>query len=132
MIRQSPCSEQNTGIVVCMNVWSLFYFFISATNSLAFATALVMWSQIWSSPISRSIFAFLRVACTVGLTPDRMTCIFSFCDEVIRISRLWIAVESIKGTFRMRIMRTSGRSAILRISSSNLVATPKKNGPSIS
>ena len=28
--------------------------------------------------------------------------------------------------------RTSGRSAILRISSSNLVATPKKNGPSIS
>ena len=64
MIRQTPCPAQNTGFVVCMNVWSLFYFFISATNSLAFATALVMWSQIWSSPISRSIFAFLRVACT--------------------------------------------------------------------
>ena len=37
-----------------------------------------------------------------------------------------------KRYFSLRIMRTSGRSAILRISSSNLVATPKKNGPSIS
>ena len=32
---------------------------VANEQARAFATALVMWSQLWSSPISRSIFAFL-------------------------------------------------------------------------
>lgn len=68
-----------------------------------------------------------------GLDADSTMWIPSFCEDLMRISRLWMPVESINGTLRMRIMRTIGLLTIEeRISSSNLVATPKKNGPSIS
>ena len=49
-----------------------------------------------------------------------------------RFCKLWIPVESINGTRRIRIMRTLGWRLKLVIRSSNLLAMPKKYGPLIS
>ena len=42
------------------------------------------------------------------MTPESTTWIPSACDELMSISRLWMPVESMKGTLRMRRMRTAG------------------------
>ena len=95
--------------------------------------ALSMWSQMWSAPMRRSMPALWSTVETSGRTPESTTWIPSACDELMSISRLWMPVESMKGTLRMRRMRTAGLADMeLRMSSSNFVATPKKNGPSIS
>ena len=73
-----------------------------------------------------------RVWCTSGRTPERIMWICSFCEDWMSVSRLCAPVESTKGTFRIRMMRTNGLSPMRRIRSSNLLAIPKKNGPSIS
>lgn len=51
---------------------------------------------------------------------------FSRRDISHSVVRLCRPVESMKGTLRMRMTRTFGRSPIWAISSSNLVAMPKK------
>ena len=58
--------------------------------------------------------------------------VFSRCAIWQRLVRLWIPVESMNGTFLMRMMRTLGRSPSRDMISSNLVAIPKKYGPLIS
>ena len=115
---------------------SLVVFFILVCDyfiaSCAFATASFILLQIFSVPIFLSKPDLTSTRRTCSFTPERIMCICSACDRRNRFSRLCNPVESIKGTLRMRMMRIFGLSPILCMISSNLLATPKKNGPSIS
>lgn len=105
----------------------------SSAILFASARALDMWSQMWSEPMRPSMPACTRLSRTLGRTPESTTWMPSFCDERMSISRLCRAVASMKATFRILSTRTTGLLPIVdRIISSNLVAMPKKNGPSIS
>ncbi len=54
----------------------------------AITIALLMWSQMWSAPIRRSIPACSRLVCTRRFTPESTTWMPSFCDDWISSSRL--------------------------------------------
>ena len=63
---------------------------------------------------------------TSSLTPESTTVILLRWDISQSVVRLWIPVESMNGTLRMRMIRTRGRSPIWAISASKRVAMPKK------
>ncbi len=98
----------------------------------ALSAAMWMFAQMFSSPTSRSMPALRSVSLTDGFTPERMTSMPSFREARMRLERLCSPVESMKGTLRMRMMRTFDFSPMVCITSSNLLAIPKKKGPSIS
>ena len=88
--------------------------------------------QMLSGPIFWSKPDFVSTLRTWLFTPERIKWMFSDCDRRKRLSKLCKPVESINDTLRMRMMRIFGLSPMFFITLSNLLATPKKNGPSIS
>ena len=79
-----------------------------------------------ASPVVRSVLW------TRSLTPERMRRVPLRCEVATRIPRLRTAVESMKGTERIRRIRTGGAACVTDVTSSKRLAMPKKKGPSIS
>ena len=96
------------------------FFVVVETISFARSNAKLMWLHIFSLPSRSSNLAFNNTISTAGKTPESTTCMPCSSDCSHITERLCKPVESMKGTLRIRIMRTLALNIIFIILEYNL------------